>query len=44
MLSEMSTWFFPPAPPVHLQNTYINYKHLESAFLYKRGASYAGQE
>ena len=44
MLPEMSTWFFPPAPPIHLQDTYINGKHLESALLYKHGASEAGQE
>ena len=39
MLPEMSTWFFPPAPPIHLQDIYINHKHLESAFLYKHEAS-----
>ena len=39
MLPEMFTWFFPPAPPIHLQDAYINDKHLESAFLYKHGTS-----
>ena len=32
MLPEISTRFFPPAPPIYLQDTYINDKHLESAF------------
>ena len=32
MLPEISTWFFPPATPIQLQNAYINDKHLESAF------------
>ena len=39
MLQQMSAWFFRPAPPIHLQDTYVNQKHLKSAFLYKHGAS-----
>ena len=35
---------FPPAPPIHLQDTYMNDKHLESALLYKHRASEVGQE
>ena len=42
MLPEISTSLLPPVPPVHLQYTYINDKHLEFAFLYKYGASEAG--
>ena len=33
-----------PAPPIYLQDTYTNDKDLESALLYKHGASEAGQE
>ena len=44
MLPEMSTGFFSPASPLHLQDTHINHKYLESAFLYKHGAFSAGQE
>ena len=33
-----------PAPPIHLQDTYINDKDLESALLCKYGAPDAGQE
>ena len=44
MLPEMPTLFISPAQPIHLQDTYINDKHLEPALVYKHGASEAEQE
>ena len=44
MLPEMSTLFFYPAELIHLQDAYMNDKHLESALVYKHGASEAEQE
>ena len=45
MLPEMTTWFLPPTPLMHLQDTYINDKHLVSALLCRlSGVSKVGQE
>ena len=44
MLPEISTLFFPPAWSIHIQDAYINEKHLESVLSYKHGTSEAEQE
>ena len=42
MLPEMPTWFFPPTPPMHPQDTYIKEKIFASALLYRHRTSQPG--
>ena len=39
MLPEISKWFFLPAPPIYIQDTYISDKHLEHALFYRHETS-----